>query len=101
MTAALEHLNQTLGLTPIVDPDDIVGTFLQAGAGMARYPSWSTTWRTPQPAAVPVRHTARVEPSSSPTQWGAGPARDGPTVGSRRWSGSGLAVQFGGLGAAL
>jgi hypothetical protein len=38
MAAALEHLNQTLGLTPTIDPDDILGTFLQAGAEMARHP---------------------------------------------------------------
>lgn len=39
MAAALEHLNETLGLTPSIDPDDIVGTFLGSGARLARYPT--------------------------------------------------------------
>jgi AcrR family transcriptional regulator len=39
MAAALEHLNETLGLTPRIDPDDIVGTFLGSGARLAGYPT--------------------------------------------------------------
>lgn len=39
MAAALEHLNEELGLVPEVDPDDIGGTFLAGSARMAQYPT--------------------------------------------------------------